>query len=137
MKRILFGAVLCGMVAAVSLLAVRPAFAEDKYSIKEMTAEVKAALDNRRDRFEQLKELKAKGAIGENNQGYVQSLTGEAKDVADAENRDRQVIYKTIEKQNNLTNAMATIEKVFAQVQRDKASPGDKIQDEGGHWTSK
>lgn len=139
MKRVFLGITVCCAVVMVSLLTGRPAFAEDKYNIKEMTPEVRAALDGRRDRFDQLKALKGQGAIGENNQGYVQALTGDAsaKGTADAENSDRRVIYKTIEQQNNLTNAMETIEKVFAQVQRDKANPGDKIQNEDGSWVAK
>lgn len=110
-----------------------------QYDIKEMTPEVQAALDHRRNRFEKLRELKARGIVGENNQGYVEVLADEpdAQSIIEAENRDRQVVYTTVEKQNNLTNAMATIEKVFAQVQREKAQPGDKIQDENGQWLTK
>ena len=114
-------------------------FAEGQYNIKEMTPEVQAALDNRRDRFDQLRSLKAKGIIGENNHGYVELLSQDAvaQNLVDAENRDRGLIYKTIETQNNLSDALGTIEKVFAQVQREKASPGDKIQDENGNWVSR
>ena len=110
------------------------------YDIKEMTPEVKAALDNRRNRFEQLRNFKEKGIIGENNRGYVEALLddAEAKALVEAENQDRKFIYKTIVQQNNLpTDALATIEGVFAQVQRDKASPGDKIQDTNGQWITK
>ena len=114
-------------------------FAEGKYDIKEMTPEVKAALESRRNRFEQLKSLKAQGFVGENNRGYLEVLGNDssARSLVDSENNDRRVIYKAIEVQNNLSSALATIEKVFAQVQRDKASPGDKIQDEDGAWVTK
>lgn len=114
-------------------------FAEGKYDIKEMTPEVKAALENRRSRFDQLKDLKAKGVAGENNRGYVEVLKDDpsARSLVESENNDRRVIYKTIEVQNNLFGAMETIEKVFAQVQRDKASPGDQIQTENGTWEIK
>lgn len=113
--------------------------AEGAYDIKEMTPEVKSALEGRRGRFEQLRELKAKSVVGENNRGYVEALgsDADAKAVVDAENSDRRLIYKTIEQQNNLSDALSTIEKVFAQVQRDKASAGDKIQDESGNWVTK
>ena len=110
------------------------------YDIKEMTPEVKSALDNRKNRFDQLRALKQKGAIGENNHGYVEVIGGdsEAQSVADAENKDRRVIYKTIAEQNNLPgDALSTIETVFAQVQRDKANSGDKIQDASGSWITK
>ena len=122
-------------------------WAQSKYSIKEMTPEVEAALQNRRDRFDQLKELKQKGIIGENNKGYIEVLTSvadevpssleEAQSLVQSENQDRQVIYQTIARQNDLKEAVDTIEKVFAQVQRDKAQPGDKIQDEDGQWIVK
>lgn len=113
--------------------------AENKYSIKEMTPEVKAALDVRRGQFDQLEALKNSGDIGENNSGYVQALTdnSEAKAVADTENSNRKVIYQAIADQNGLEDAIATIEKVFAQVQRDKASSGQKIQLEDGSWVIK
>ena len=115
------------------------ALAEAKYSIKEMTPQVQAALDSRRDRFEKLKELKSQGTIGENNHGYVEVFGNDAlaKSFADAENNDRKTIYQTIALQNGLQDAIETIEKVFAQVQRDKAMPGDKIQEDDGRWVTK
>jgi len=113
--------------------------AENKYSIKEMTPQVQSALDGRKGRFSQLAALKASGDIGENNQGYVEALTGngDAAAVAEAENQDRKVVYETIAKQNGLEGALETIEKVFAGVQRDKAQSGEKIQLEDGTWTNK
>jgi uncharacterized protein YdbL (DUF1318 family) len=115
------------------------AYAQSKYSIKEMTPEVQAALDGRRARYDALKELKQKALVGENNQGYVEALTDEAQaaDLVKSENIDRKVIYQTIAAQNNLGDAITTIETVFAQVQHDKAEAGDKIQDESGNWSAK
>lgn len=137
---------LCSFIFMLSVLTVggifnfpQSVFAEGKYDIKEMTPEVKAALENRRSRFDELKSLKAKGVVGENNRGYVEALKNDSsvKGLVENENADRRVIYKTIEVQNNLSGAMETIEKVFAQVQRDKASSGDKIQAEDGAWVAK
>lgn len=110
-----------------------------QYEIKEMTPEVKTALENRRNRFDELQALETRGVLGENNRGYVEVLQDnpEARALVEAENKDRRLIYQTIEKQNNLTNALETIEKVFAQVQREKASPGEKIQLEDGRWVTK
>ncbi len=110
------------------------------YDIKELTPAVKAALDSRRNRFDQLRALKEKGVVGENNRGYVEALGDDpqAKAIADEENQDRRFIYKTIVEQNNLSaDAISTIETVFAQVQRDKANPGEKIQDASGSWLKK
>ncbi len=115
-----------------------PSVLAASYDIKEMTPEVKSALDGRRNRFDELKSLKAQGAIGENNQGYVEALKTEGQSVVDAENRDRRFIYTTIVSQNGLpADALGTVEAVFAQVQRDKAASGDKIQDVSGSWTTK
>ena len=110
------------------------------YDIQEMTPQVKAALDSRRERFDELRKLKEKGIIGENNQGYVELLTenDEAKILVKEENKDRRLIYKTIIQQNNLAEEeLEKVEKAFAQVQKEKANPGDKIQDAGGKWLTK
>jgi uncharacterized protein YdbL (DUF1318 family) len=113
--------------------------AAPEYSIKTMTPEVQAALSARKDRFDELRALKASGAIGENNHGYVEVLNSapDARSVADRENRDRAVIYQTIAKQNGLENALSTIEFAFAQVRKDKAVSGEKIQEADGSWTTK
>ena len=132
-----FGLRIIVVAALISVASV--VLSDSKYNIKEMTPQVKMALEGRRDRFDQLKELKATGAVGENQSGYVEALIDDsaAKDLVKVENADRKAIYETIAEQNNLTNAIATIEKVFAQVQRDKAEAGEKIQLEDGTWVSK
>lgn len=110
------------------------------YDIKEMTPEVKAALDARRGRYDQLAAFKSQGLVGENNRGYAEALNSPevVGDAVDAENSDRKLIYKTIVEQNGLpADALPTVEKVFAQVQRDKAAPGDSIQNESGSWVKK
>src|SRR3990167_1086879 len=113
------------VIAGLLILTCQNVYSEKKYSIKEMTPEVQTALENRRDRYEKLAELKAKGIIGENNQGYVIVLVEnkEAQDIADAENKDRKIIYNTIAQQNGLMDALQTIEKVFAQEQAERANP--------------
>jgi uncharacterized protein len=120
----------------IGVVGVSTAFAEAKYSIKKMTPDVQQALDQRRDRFDQLRQLKSTGALGENNRGYVEVLKNEgpAQSIASAENNDRRTIFQTIAEQNGLQGALATIEAVFAQVQRDKADAGDQIQMPDGRW---
>ena len=94
--------VFCFLSGSLLLISV-PGFAQAQYNIKEMTPEVQAALEARKARYEQLRSLKDKGSIGENNHGYVEALGDdtEAKALAEAENKDRKFIYKTIEQQNN------------------------------------
>lgn len=127
------------VLACLITLSSGQAFAQSKYSIKEMTPEVKAALEARRDRYETLGEFKHKGMVGENNKGYVEALTQteEVVVLVNAENGDRKVIYMTIAEQNGLVKALSTIEKVFAETQRENAEPGEKIQTEKGSWTTK
>lgn len=114
-------------------------FAAD-YSIKQMTPEVTVALENRRSRYEQLQDLKKQGLVGENNKGYISVLKHNIDiiGVIEAENQDRKVIYETIAVQNQLgSGAIGVIEKAFANVQREKARPGEKVQLENGDWVSK
>ena len=111
-----------------------------QYDIKTMTADVKSALDGRKVRFSELKAFKAQGAVGENNRGYVEMLGGGAdvKVLVKAENADRKVIYQAIIEQNELgAGALAAVEGVFAGVQRDKATVGEKVQDAAGNWITK
>ncbi|MCM8812102.1 MAG: YdbL family protein [Candidatus Omnitrophica bacterium] len=108
--------------------------------LKFMTPEAQRAIDSRRDRYKQLKEYKMKGWVGENNQGLVSALvsTPEVTALVEQENRDRELIYRTIIEQNNLPgDAMATVKAAFAQEQRERAEPGEKIQQPSGEWVTK
>ena len=136
MKQKIFYGFLAGLLGLMIFSSVGQAA---KYKIKEMTPEVSRALDGRRERYEQLAAFKKQGIIGENNKGYVEviSSNGEARTLAEAENQDRKMIYETIARQNNLGGALATIEKVFAEEQRERASSGDMIQTEDGRWVKK
>lgn len=108
------------------------------YDIRENTPEVQSAISGRQSRFSALKQLKAQGAIGENNRGYVDALDSAGSAIAQAENSDRRVLYRAIVDQNNLgAEGMDKVEMVFAEVQRDKASAGEKIQDPSGKWITR
>lgn len=108
------------------------------YDIRENTPEVQSAISGRQSRFSALKQLKAQGSIGENNRGYVEALDSAGSALAQDENNDRRILYRAIVDQNNLGAAgMDKVEMVFAEVQRDKASPGEKIQDPSGKWVTR
>ena len=128
------------ILAVMILSTLHPnAFAGD-YDIKEMTTPVQAALEARRARFSQLEELKNQGIAGESRDGLVENLTGssEADPIINAENRDRNTVYNTIVKQNNLPETeLFTVKRVFAETQRSKAKSGQPIQLEGGQWAKK
>ena len=106
----------------------------------ELSPEVMQAVNARRDRFSQLKSYKVQGLIGEDNQGHAAKLGGgsEMQSLVDAENRDRETIYQAQLKDKGLPpDAIGTIRAAFAQEQRDRAEPGEKIQSPSGEWTTK
>ena len=126
------------MTVFVTLLTF-PVFAGE-YDIKVMTPAIQQAIQGRQARYFQLDQLKQAGALGENNQGYVQvrESSPAAESVAQAENYDRQVIYQAIVEQNGLgPEGMANVQAVFAEVQRGKARPGEWFQSRTGEWTEK
>ena len=130
----------CFMVLILmSCMMTQPMVMAAEYNIKQMTTQVKTALEGRRDRYNSLKALKQSGKVGEDNRGYVHAFVDEAqvKSLAAAENSDRKTIYKTIAEQNNISHALGTIETVFAKTQREKAESGEKIQLEDGSWVTK
>ncbi|MCC6415971.1 MAG: YdbL family protein [Opitutaceae bacterium] len=88
-------------------------------------------------RLAQLDQLKASGAIGENNQGYVEVRAdgGDAAAVVAAENADRRVVYTAIASQ-----AGASADQVGRARARQIAAgsaPGVWLQDESGRWYKK
>ncbi len=105
----------------------------------ELSPEVMSAVNSRRDRFGQLKSYKAQGLIGEDLQGHVTAFGGsDAQSLADAENRDRETIYQAQVKEKGLPpQAIETIRATFAQEQRDRAEPGEKIQLPNGEWATR
>jgi uncharacterized protein YdbL (DUF1318 family) len=132
MKRALLTVVLTSVLAAAAIA--------QGYDIKTMTPEVQAALEARKGRFAELKALKGQGFAGENNRGYVEAMGGgaEAKALVKAENADRKAVYQAIVEQNELGEAaLATVEAVFAGVQREKAAAGEKVQDPSGEWITR
>lgn len=105
-----------------------------------LSPEVLGAVQSRKERYDRIKSLKGQGLIGEDNQGHVAVLDGgpEVKELAEQENRDRETIYQAQVKQKGLpADAIATIRAAFAQEQRDRAAPGEKIQLPSGEWITK
>ena len=110
------------------------------YNFKKMTPEIDQALKNRQARYYQLQGLKREGLVGENNKGYVTDLknNSSASTLVTAENKDRRIIYEALAEQNMLGAAgLLEVERAFAEVQNDKAEPGDMIQSPAGGWKKK
>ena len=139
MKTSRFFRSLC-LAGAVVLLFVEAAAAAPSYDLKEMTPEVEKALEGRKARYATLQGFKGRGFVGETNKGYIEildALTEAGQAVAD-ENRDRKLIYEAIVAQNHLgPESIAEVRRIFAEVQRGKAQPGDLIQLPSGEWIKK
>lgn len=93
--------------------------------------------DKMKVRLPVIKELKAKGIIGENNKGYLEFLGGKIanKDVVDAENEDRKKVYSDIAKQ--LGTTVDVVGKRRANEKAGSAEHGEWIQKESGEWYQK
>ncbi len=111
-----------------------------QYDLKQLTPTIQKALDGRKARYDELRKLKSQGAVGEDNQGFVKALAAEptAQQVVQAENTDLQVIYQAIVEQHELgPQGLGAVKIAFAEVQREKAQAGDRIQLPSGEWTTK
>jgi len=88
-------------------------------------------------RLPEIKALKASGAVGENNTGYLQVLGGKTANanVVEAENKDRGKVYEFIAKQQKTT--IDVVGKQRARTIRNNARSGEWIQTEDGKWRKK
>jgi uncharacterized protein YdbL (DUF1318 family) len=88
-------------------------------------------------RLPEIKALKAKGLVGENNKGYLEFVgqQKEKKEVVTAENQDREKVYQAIAKQQGTTVELVGIHRAV-QIAT-KAQPGEWLQDANGKWYRK
>lgn len=111
--------------------------------IRTQTPELMRHIASRRDRFGALQQAKARGCVGETNQGLVearpgQGCGGEVAGLVGAENADRQYIYDTLMQQNSIpARDAARVRAAFAKANRDRAQPGEWVQQESGQWVRK
>ena len=82
-------------------------------------------------------DLKARGIVGENNQGYLAFVTGKKaqENIIASENQDRKTIYSHIAKQQN--TSLKLVEKRRAIQLADRAKSGEFIQKSNGTWVKK
>jgi len=99
-------------------------------SAKEIRAKMLA-------RLPEIKVLKDKGLVGENNKGFLEFVgqQKEKQEVVTAENRDREIVYKAIAKQQGTT--VELVGKHRAIQIANKARPGEWLQDANGKWYQK
>jgi len=88
-------------------------------------------------RLPEIKALKDKGLVGENNQGLLEFVgqQKEKQDVVAAENQDRAMVYEAIAKQQGIT--VELVGKHRAVQIADKARTGEWLQDANGKWYKK
>lgn len=125
MKRIKYNILL--LLMSFITLCSAPSYARGINEIKE----------DMKNRLPVIVELKSRGIIGENNSGYLE-YTGEKiekKDIVDAENADRKIVYRVIAKTEN--TELAVVEKIRAGKIAQKAEPGDWLKDDKGNWYQK
>ena len=89
------------------------------------------------DRLPVIKDLKARGIVGENNLGFLEFI-GDRKEKADvvkAENRDRKTVYDAIAQKQGATPEVVGKHRA-AQIAA-KARTGQLLQDANGKWYKK
>jgi len=88
-------------------------------------------------RLSQVDQLKASGAIGENNRGFleVRGGGGDAASVVSAENRDREAVYAEIAKRAGSTSEQ--VGKARARRIAAASEAGVWLQREDGNWYKK
>ncbi len=104
--------------------------------------QLKAAMSRRAD---QLKPYLRSGAVGISNQGLLEIRTlddlslrdkADVRKAVEAENRDRQSLYREIAESNGLsTQDVPRIQKIFADTWIEKAEPGWQVQAADGSWS--
>ena len=115
---------------------------EEGYRLKKGDPAVQKVLGSRKARSPELRALKKKGVIGENNRGFIKvlkpTLTPKGKNLIEAENQDRKLIYETVAAQNHLgPDGLAKVEEQYAKTRRERAKKGDRIQLPSGKWVKK
>ena len=96
--------------------------------------DIKARMKNR---LPVIKELKAKGIVGEDNKGNLK-FVGEKQanaDVVAAENKDRKTVYEAIAKQQGSTAELVGKRRALQLAK--KANKGEWVQDANGKWIQK
>ena len=131
---------------SVSVLGPSLAFAQ--VDIEISTPSMRALRGSLADRFKSLEGFYRRGALGENNRGYVEirdqsglNLKEKAnlRRLVDAENHDRRALYMEILEANNLDRQfLDEVERLFANSWRGKKVVlGTWIQGDDGTWVRK
>lgn len=128
-------------------VSLGPKQAYGAMDINVSTPAIRGTKESMKNRFPQLKPFYDKGAIGENNMGFLEARNtaglnlqerSQANKLIDQENNDRAVLYSEIAAVNKLgSESVEQIKKIFANSWRDKSQAGWWVQDDKGAWTKK
>lgn len=91
-----------------------------------------------RERLPAIDTLKLQGALGENNQGYLEAraeITTEQTRMVAEENADRRQLYQVAARRANVS--LAEVERSRAKQIRDRSPEGIWLQDDEGNWYRK
>jgi len=100
----------------------------------EEVGAVKARVEQR---MPQVDALKAKGAVGENNRGFLEVRGGsaDAGPVVAAENKDREALYTAVAQRTG--SSVVNVGKKRAASLAQNSVSGVWVQDEAGNWKKK
>jgi len=106
-------------------------FIGNAYAQEVISPETEQAALRRRDRINELRALETKGVIGENRVGLVEvkdsaQATGSVKQLIEAENTDRMIIYQSVSVKNNIS--VDEVQKLYAKRLRSDAPFGTPIE---------
>lgn len=128
-------------------LSLGPATAHAQIDIEVSTPAIRAIKDSMKQRFPQLQPFYDKGAIGENNTGFLENRDlgnlglkekADLSRLVEQENKDRKDLYAEIMKANKFgADALPRIQKLFANSWRDNSQAGWWIQKDSGDWEKK
>ncbi|OGW51801.1 MAG: hypothetical protein A2Y81_05190 [Nitrospirae bacterium RBG_13_43_8] len=128
-------------------LSLGPATAHAQIDIEVSTPAIRAIKDSMKQRFPQLQPFYDKGAIGENNTGFLENRDlgnlglkekADLSRLVEQENKDRKDLYTEIMKANKFgVDAMPRIQKLFANSWRENSQAGWWIQKDSGEWEKK
>lgn len=102
-----------------------------------LAADINAVKANMEKRLPLIVELKSKGVVGEDNNGYLQFVGGkrEKEAVVQAENQDRKEVYHAIAKKEGVSLEQVGQRRAIQII--NKARKGEWLQDQNGKWYQK
>ncbi|MBE7444210.1 MAG: YdbL family protein [Planctomycetia bacterium] len=102
-----------------------------------LAADINAVKANMEKRLPLVVELKSKGIVGEDNNGYLQFVGGkrEKEATVEAENQDRKEVYQVIAKKERVSVEQVGQRRALQII--NKARKGEWLQDPNGKWYQK